>query len=149
MTYEVAVERVPESPTAVVRGTTDVAGLPDTIIGLLNQVYAGLGATGAVQTGHNIVFYDLHGPVLKVEVGVQVDKRFDSDGAVVSSAVPAGRVARTLHVGPYGEMHRAHMAIQQWCKANGEEPAGPNWELYGDWNDDESKLETEVFYLLS
>lgn len=28
------------------------------------------------------------------------------------------------------------------------ELAGINWEIYGDWNEDESKLETEIFYLL-
>jgi hypothetical protein len=26
--------------------------------------------------------------------------------------------------------------------------AGVDWEVYGDWNDDEAKLETHVYYLL-
>ncbi len=26
--------------------------------------------------------------------------------------------------------------------------AGPRWEIYGDWHEDVSELETEVFYLL-
>jgi hypothetical protein len=26
--------------------------------------------------------------------------------------------------------------------------AGPNWEIYGDWNDQPDQLRTDVFYLL-
>jgi hypothetical protein len=28
------------------------------------------------------------------------------------------------------------------------EMAGPRWEIYGDWYEDQSQLETEVYYLL-
>ncbi|HWP04662.1 MAG TPA: hypothetical protein VNN72_02920 [Polyangiaceae bacterium] len=38
--------------------------------------------------------------------------------------------------------------VHAWCKAQGRVIAALSWELYGDWTDDESKLETTVFYLL-
>jgi effector-binding domain-containing protein len=60
----------------------------------------------------------------------------------------AGRVATPLHVGPYDRLSEAHVAIQKWCAENGYVPAGVDWDVYGDWNDDPAKLETRVFYLL-
>jgi len=38
--------------------------------------------------------------------------------------------------------------VRDWCAANGESPAGANWEVYGDWADDPAQRRTEVFYLL-
>ncbi|MDQ1402267.1 MAG: hypothetical protein QOG03_583 [Actinomycetota bacterium] len=149
MAYDVSIETAVEYPTAVARAESDMAGLPTTIITLLDQVYAGLEATGARQQGQNIVLYVYGGDTFAVEAGVQVDGPFVSDGPVVPSVLPGGRVARTRHVGPYGELHQAHVAVQRWCEQQGETLAGPNWEIYGDWNDDESKLETEVLYLLA
>lgn len=149
MDNEVKVVDVDSSPTAVIRGHTDQAGIPDTIIGSLNRVYAALEGTGAVQQGQNIVLYGPHGPTFDVEVGIQVDRPFTgSPGGIESSSLPAGRAARALHVGPYHLLHHAHAAVMSHCKAEGLELSGPNWEVYGDWDDDESKLETEVFYLL-
>ncbi len=39
--------------------------------------------------------------------------------------------------------------IWEWCKKNQRRPAGPRWEIYGDWHEDPSQLVTEVYYLLS
>jgi len=36
-----------------------------------------------------------------------------------------------------------------WAAANNETFAGWSWEIYGDWNEDVSKLETRIEYLLS
>jgi hypothetical protein len=62
-------------------------------------------------------------------------------------------VATTTHFGPYHLLKGAHEAIRQWCQANGQVQAGPNWEVYGhwkdEWNSDPSKICTEVFYLLA
>ena len=67
-------------------------------------------------------------------------------------ATPAGPVATTTHYGPYGELHHAHVAIQEWCKKNGHTLAGPSWEIYGhwkdEWNRDPTKIVTDVYYLL-
>jgi effector-binding domain-containing protein len=54
----------------------------------------------------------------------------------------------TVHRGPYEGLGSAHQVIWDWCAANGREMAGPRWEIYGDWYEDQSQLETEVYYLL-
>ena len=42
-----------------------------------------------------------------------------------------------------------HRAIQTWREANTMKFAGKSWEIYGDWTDDPTKLETRVEYLLA
>jgi len=42
----------------------------------------------------------------------------------------------------------AHEALHAWIAANGRQVGGWSWEIYGDWNDDPRKLETQVLYLL-
>lgn len=86
-------------------------------------------------------------------MGVELDAPFAGHGEVVGSATPAGLVAATTHYGPYCHLHAAHAAIHQWCASNGYTPAGPNWELYGhwqdEWNSDPTKITTDVYYLLA
>lgn len=148
MANEVTSETVAASPTAVVRGSATFAELPATIGRLFDALYGGLGATTARQTGQNVVLYEGTAEPFPLEVGVQVDGPFEPVGDIVPSTLPAGRVARALHVGPYTDLHQTHMALQDWCRDQGLALAGRYWEIYGDWTDDESKLETEVFYLL-
>jgi len=39
-------------------------------------------------------------------------------------------------------------AIHAWRAANNRAFGGNSWEIYGDWSDDPSKLETTIVYLL-
>lgn len=61
---------------------------------------------------------------------------------------PAGEAATAKHIGPYHQLRAAHEAIHAWRSAQDRRFAGKSWEVYGDWNADETKLETDVFYLL-
>jgi hypothetical protein len=46
-------------------------------------------------------------------------------------------------------MAESHEAIHKWSAANGETFAGKSWEIYGDWIEDATKLETRIEYQLS
>lgn len=87
--------------------------------------------------------------VPNVEVGVQVTGLFTPTGPVVPSRLPAGRVARTVHRGPYDQLDDPDRAVREWCSARGLALAGARWEICGDWRDDPVELETEVCYLLA
>jgi hypothetical protein len=39
--------------------------------------------------------------------------------------------------------------LHSWRAATGRAFGGYSWEIYGDWTDDETKLDTEVIHLLS
>ena len=74
---------------------------------------------------------------------------FAAEGEVRCVTMPAGRAA-TMHAcrpRTTGWSRRTQKS-QRWCAANGHALAGVSWEIYGHWNDDPSKLETRVGYLL-
>jgi effector-binding domain-containing protein len=89
------------------------------------------------------------GSALQVEVGVQVIRAFESSGAVVASTLPGGRVAMTTHHGPYDGLNLAYRALLDWCAAEGLQLTGTRWEIYGDWQENPSQLETEIYWLLA
>ena len=45
-------------------------------------------------------------------------------------------------------MGAAYAAVREWCVASGRELTGTSWEIYGDWTDDPTKLETRIVHLL-
>lgn len=85
---------------------------------------------------------------MDVDFGVEVSRAFEPSGDVVLTGTPAGEVATAVHVGGYDQLHRTHDAIHAWCAREGRGFAGTSWEIYGDWSDDPSKVETTVCYLL-
>jgi effector-binding domain-containing protein len=143
------VEQRAATPTAVVRRRTTWDRFPAEWGPMLDEVYALVRAGEIEQDGHNVMVYrDLDDGGVEVEVGVQVGRPFASTGAVLSSELPGGEVAVTVHRGPYGRLGATHAALLQWCATEGRSVAGPRWEIYGDWMEDENTLETEIAYLL-
>ena len=85
---------------------------------------------------------------MDVDFGVQVTRIFELSGEVFSTETPAGKVATAVHTGPYERMSDTHNAIHAWAVENNMTFAGKSWEVYGDWTDDPTKLETRIEYLL-
>jgi effector-binding domain-containing protein len=138
----VRVREVGPSPTAVVAGPKDLSRFSAD----LDAVYAFLGSNpGVRQSGHNIARY---GPGERMEVGVEVDARFDSSGPVVSSTLPGGRVAHATHTTGYGDLGATYAAISAWCERHGHATAGVQWEVYGD-PDERDHVDVEVCFLLA
>ena len=146
MEYACSVVQAVAHQTAAVRRPFDVSTLSSTIISGLDEVYAFL-KTGAIkQKGLNVVVYDSNAHI--TEIGVEVSGPFASTGPVTCSATPAGSAATTAHFGPYSNLPAAHKALRQWCAQNNKPLTGTSWEVYGHWNDDIAKVQTDVFYLL-
>ena len=118
----------------------------------LDQVWAFLRSQPGLRTdGHNIFVY--HHPTsggepMKADFGVEVTREFAGSGEVRPARTPSGEAAVVRHVGPYGGLAQAHGVIHAWARENARALAGTSWEIYGDWNDDPTKLETRVLYLL-
>jgi len=149
MAYSVRVETVAEQLIAAARQRTTFRMVSKEIGPLLSLPWAFLRAqAGFRPDGHNVaIYWDAAGGG-SIEVGVQVSSRFEATEAVVCSATPAGTVAATTHFGPYDRLGAAHQAVREWCRQNGREIAQPYWETYGHWNDDPTKLRTDVVYRL-
>jgi effector-binding domain-containing protein len=146
MPCDVQVTYAEPLPIAVVRRRCSPAQFAQVIPAACGEVWQFIRASNLPHTGINLALYlDLE---FNLEVGVVVKHPFTSEGPVISSATPGGRVATVMHLGPYERLGEAHQAIRGWCAARHHQLAGPFWEIYDHWNDDLSKLRTDVFYLL-
>jgi len=117
----------------------------------LDQVYAAA-RTGALKLdGQNVFVYRVSGhrpSEVDVAFGVGVTAPFPSIGNVEPTPLPVGEVATTTHWGSYTKLGAAHDAVIEWCRINGRKRAAASWEVYGHWTEDETRLRTDVFYLL-
>jgi effector-binding domain-containing protein len=149
MDYKVEITEVTEHPIAAARQRTTFKRIAAEIGRLLESPWALIRRRPELRTGgHNVAMYWNANGEGSIEVGVQVVKRFEDTDTVVCSSTPAGRAAMTTHFGEYSDLGSVHEAVFAWCKRNGHELAGPFWEVYGDWDDDPLKRQTDVFYLL-
>jgi len=117
----------------------------------LDQVYAAR-TSGIQLDGQNVFLYRSipdQPDLLDVEFGVGVKASFAPIGNVREVDLPVGEVATATHYGSYAGLGAAHDAVITWCRSNGRTLAGTSWEVYGHWTEDESKLRTDVYWLLA
>jgi effector-binding domain-containing protein len=145
--YRVEVKTVEAYPIAVVRRRASIRELARVVPEACGEVWKFVRIAQMASAGRNIAVY--LDDEINLEVGVEVPVSFIGDGNVICSATPAGTVATTAHWGPYDRLGDAHAAIRKWFSEHQREAAGPNWEIYGHWNDDPSQLRTDVFYLVA
>lgn len=140
----------PGTPLAVRRQTVTRAQLSNAVRDGCGAAWIAVKAQGG-RGGRNVAVY-VDGSI-RVESGVQLNGPFTDTGDVVTSSTPTGFVAFATHAGPYQTLGATHDAVRSWCEANGHALAGPNWEIYGhwlpEWNNDPSKITTEVCYLIA
>ena len=153
MSPQVSIESVPARKLAAVRRRVRIGEISQAWRPALDKVWDFLRQNPGLRAdGHNIFLYH-HPPnrqiPMEVDFGVEVVRPFAASGEVYLTETPAGRVATALHVGPYERLGEAHEAIHAWATAKHESFAGKSWEIYGDWTDDSTKLETRIEYLLS
>jgi effector-binding domain-containing protein len=146
---EVRVTHSDGVPVAVVRRQARASELSKIVPESCGVVWSWLRARQLRGGRHVAIYWD---GAIRLEVGVEVIDAIPDDGAVVRSATPAGRTASVVHLGPYNQLGTAHQAIRNWCATHGLPLAGPNWEIYGHWQDawnaDPSQVRTDVFYQL-
>jgi effector-binding domain-containing protein len=146
--YEVRTEWVSPRALAAVRADTTRERLGADIVRLLDLVWPVLREQGA-RTGHNVVVYfPGDGGSFPIDVGVEAFSDFTDRGQVRHASTPAGEAAAVAHYGEYSAMASAYAALESWCRDNGRRPAGVNWEVYGDWDEDPAKRRTDVHFLL-
>ena len=153
MNYQVVTKTISAQPLAAVRRRVRIGDVGRAWKPALDLVWEFLGRHEGLRTdGHNCFLYHhpaLAEPAMVVDFGVQVIRPFQDEGEVVFKETPAGEVAITTHIGSYDKLAAAHQAIHSWRAATGRRFATCSWEIYGDWTNDEAKLETQVVYLLS
>ena len=119
--------------------------IPARIRGLFDITYAWLRSADVHQVGHNYAIYDectKHG--LRVRVGFPVSEAFPDTELVKCVEFAPGRAAHATHVGPYGNLQATYRILAEWCSHGRVPLSSVSWEIYGDWNDDPSKLKTDL-----
>jgi len=148
----VSIRQVKPRKLAAVRRRVAIGEVGSAWGAALDQVWKFLRTQPGLRIdGHNIFLYH-HPPArnlpMDVDFGVEVTRGFEPPGEVHPAETPAGEAATALHVGGYDRLNEAHDTIHAWAQAHNRAFAGQSWEIYGDWSDDPSKLETTVIYLL-
>jgi effector-binding domain-containing protein len=156
--YEIFIVPTEKRQLAVIREVAWAQNIGPKIGVTMGALHVGLLQLGVTETGPDVVVYHAGDgsqwgspPGIHVEIGVQLKEPLHVEQPpVLRSETPAGRAAHALHLGPYQELPRAHMAIHDWCRQHGHVMTGLNWEVYGPHHpDDPSKLRTDVFYELT
>jgi effector-binding domain-containing protein len=148
MRYAVRTSQAGPRVLAAARATTTRQHLGTDIVRLLDMIWPALRAEGA-RTGHNVVVYYGGGADgLDIAAGVEVFSDFAGHGEIQRISTPSGEAAATTHFGEYSDLGGAYAALEQWCTSNGRRAAGVNWEVYGDWDDDPARRQTDVYFLL-
>ncbi|HKQ87974.1 MAG TPA: GyrI-like domain-containing protein [Candidatus Acidoferrales bacterium] len=139
-------------PLAVVRRRTPQRDLSSVVPAACGLVWKAIKELNVQAGRHVALYWRIVDGQCDVEIGAEVSSPFPGVGDVYASATPAGEVASVIHFGPYNTLGPAHNAVQQWCKTQRLELAGPSWEVYGhwqdEWNRDPSKIRTDIFYAL-
>ncbi len=152
MSIQVSVRTVASIKLAAVRRRVTIGGVGTAWKPALDKVWEFLRTQPGLRTdGHNVFLY--HHPErrdqpMDVDFGVEVTGAFEAAGEVCATETPAGIAAVAVHVGSYDRMKEAHDAIHAWREASNRTFAGISWEMYGDWSEDPSKLETTIVSLL-
>jgi effector-binding domain-containing protein len=148
----VKIERLRPRLLAAVRRTAVPRDIPTVFMPALGLVWAFLGKHKGLRTGgHNVFLYHhVERPEcgMPIDFGVEVTRRFESDGEIRCVETPAGEAAVVEHRGPYSGLPKAHSSLQAWCAANRRTIGDYSLEVYGDWTDDPRKLGTTIQYLL-
>ena len=136
-------------PIAVVRVTTVLSKWPSECLQVLDKVYAAVMSGNVRQIGQNVmVYYHREDGKVDIECGVETGPKFEPCGELFYSETPSGLAVTTTHLGPYAQLGTSHDTVAQWSRRNGLRCTGICWEVYGDWEEDESKLQTDIFHLV-
>jgi effector-binding domain-containing protein len=141
---------VQPTPFAAVTRQVIMAEVPRELIAGLDVVWAAVRREGFEGLGRNVAVYrHLDGEKVVMTCGVQVTSKFHGLGEVFCDETPGGDAVAATHVGPYERLGDTYASVARWVNEAGLHLADVNWEIYGDWEPDARKLETEVYMLLS
>ncbi|MBM7563181.1 GyrI-like domain-containing protein [Paenibacillus sacheonensis] len=121
------------------------------IMELLGQVWSEIRGRALPNLGRNHVIYEEDGSVFAgVELVTQIAgaESAGSGPDLMAKSLTLPAYAYCVHRGPYGELGRTYDALVAAVRASGRECRRPLLEIYGHWQEDESLLETEIYYSL-
>ena len=120
----------------------DYAG---TAFKLMGKMWEIVKSNGLKNKGLNIWVYE---PNEKVFAGVELDDDPVQDFGLERKNIELEKYAYYKHIGPYNLIKRAGLQMGNELGEKGFEIISPYIEIYGHWNNDETKLDTELIMCL-
>ena len=145
MPYEVQLTDVHPQQIAAVRKRTSLSTIGNDIGAGFGAIVTALGKQGLAPGGAPLlVFHDVIDEQTdgEVEICIPVGVAVSEDGEVYGRELEGGKVATTVHRGPYGEISPAYHTLMGWMSEHGHESAGPPREIY--LNDPQQVAEAEL-----
>jgi predicted transcriptional regulator YdeE len=129
-------------------GFGDIATNKDyvgTAFKLSGKMWEVVKANDVKNKGKNIWIYDAAD---KVFAGVELDNPTDNNFGLEKMRINVEKYAYFKHVGAYNLIKQTGQSMTDEVRKQGYETILPYIEIYGHWNKDESKLETELIMCL-
>jgi effector-binding domain-containing protein len=131
MEYKVEVEERATQPVLSTRTVAAVQDLPQVMGRVFGEIMQYLGELGEQPAGPPFAaYYNMDMAQLDVEIGFPVARPLAAKGDLKPGEIPGGKLASTLHVGPYDQVGPAYEALSQWVRDNGYEATGVAYEFY-------------------
>ena len=151
MLYQCELRDRPAQPTLAIRTRAAVQDLPRVLGPAWGAIMQYAGSLGVLPSGAPFVAYhNMDMQDLDIEIGFPFAQELAGQGNIQAGAIPGGKVATCMHIGPYDQVGRAYDALQKWLEANSYLPVGVAYEFY--LNDPQttppSELLTQVVFPL-
>lgn len=117
----------------------------DTGFRLMNKMWEKVRSNNLKNKGINIWVYEPNG---KMFAGVELDNSPENDTDLELKQINLSKYAYYKHIGPYNLLAYAYSKMRAYLSEKGLETCSPGLEIYGHWDQDESKLETEIIMCL-
>mgnify|MGYP000751859819 CR=1 FL=1 len=114
------IREVTEQPTLMVRLVTPVAKISD----IMGEVYGEIG-TYVAQKGIALagapyaMYYNMDMEALDLEMGFPVTEVLMGSGRITAGKIPGGKIATTIHTGPYDTLEKSYIELMGFVKEKG------------------------------
>lgn len=108
---------------------------------LMNKMWETVRANNLKNKGMNVWVY---GPNEEVFAGVELEPATQENTGMEAKQINLSKYAYCKHIGPYSGLAQAYAKMRAYLAENNLKAVSPGLEIYGHWNQDESKLETEI-----
>lgn len=133
MSFRCEILERPLQRTLSIRTHTSIQDLPAQLgknYGLIVQYLETIGKQPAGEPF--AAYFNMDMQNLDVEMGFPVSQELPGKGEILSSAIPAGKFAACLYIGPYDQIEQGYTELTEFINTNKYQPTGIAYEFYID-----------------